>query len=107
MSGTAKYRVIMTIIEAALLFGFSGTASLLEIRQRYHELLKEWHPDVSSHNPKESHEMVIRLKQAYDILVDYCMNYPVSFHNGESKDRVISPSMQYWHDHFGDDPIWG
>ena len=97
----------MTISEAAKLLGFSNEASFIEIKKRYHALLKQWHPDVSVHSQKESHEMVIRLKEAYDILVNYCMNYPVSFRDGDSKRGNISRSMQYWHEHFGDDPIWG
>ena len=31
---------------------------------------QEWHPDVSRNDPAESHEMTMRLKEAYDLLVD-------------------------------------
>ncbi|NLV27808.1 MAG: J domain-containing protein [Methanomicrobiales archaeon] len=97
----------MTIQKAAELLGFSDKASLLEIRKRYHELTREWHPDVSSHSPDESHEMMIRIKEAYEILIEYCMNYQITFKDEMSQSRLKSKSMQYWQEHFGDDPIWG
>lgn len=97
----------MTIQKAAELLGFSDKASMLEIRKRYHELIRVWHPDVSQHSPDESHEMMIRIKEAYEILIEYCMNYPVTFKDEMSKSGQKSKSMEYWQEHFGDDPIWG
>lgn len=97
----------MSIPEAARLLGLSGSATMIEIRQRYHTLLKEWHPDVSAHNQEESHEMVIQLNEAYALLVDFCMHYPIPFREENYANRDISYSMQYWREHFGDDPIWG
>ena len=97
----------ISIQQAAKLLGFSNKASLMEIRKRYHKLVREWHPDVSVHEPDESHEMMIRYKEAYEILVDYCMNYPVIFTDEGKNKRHISRSMEYWKEHFGDDPIWG
>jgi len=61
--------------EAAVLLGIRERASLNEIRQKYHELVKASHPDVSDRDPMVSHEVMIRLKAAYDLLVDYCTNY--------------------------------
>ncbi|HOJ95621.1 MAG TPA: DnaJ domain-containing protein [Methanospirillum sp.] len=50
----------ITLQQAAKILGFSDKASLIEIRKRYHEFVREWHPDVSVHEPDESHEMMIR-----------------------------------------------
>ena len=65
--------------EAAEVLGIRDRASLNDIRRRYHERIREWHPDVSQNDPEESHEMTLRLRGAYDLLVDYCMNQRVSF----------------------------
>lgn len=93
--------------EAAEVLGIRDRASLNEIRSRYHERIKEWHPDVSQKDPAESHEMTLRLKEAYDLLVDYCMNHTFSFRLEDlAKDLEQSPA-DYWRDRFGDDPIWG
>jgi hypothetical protein len=48
-----------------------------------------------------------KLKEAYDLLTDYCMNRPVSFRLEDlEKDLEQSPA-DYWMERFGDDPIWG
>ncbi|NMC89415.1 MAG: J domain-containing protein [Methanomicrobiales archaeon] len=92
---------------AAEVLGIRSRASLNEIRSRYHERIKEWHPDVSRNDLAESHEMTMRLKEAYDLLVDYCMNRPVSFRLEDlGRDLERNPA-DYWMDRFGDDPIWG
>jgi hypothetical protein len=51
--------------EAAKERGIQKKASLNEIRQKYHEPIKNWHPDVSTMDPEVSHEMTIRMKKAY------------------------------------------
>jgi hypothetical protein len=92
---------------AADLLGIKERACLNEIRGRYNERIKEWHPDVSQKDPSASHEMTIRVKDAYDLLVDYHMNHPFSFLIEDlAKDLDQSPD-DYWTEHFGDDPIWG
>jgi preprotein translocase subunit Sec63 len=93
--------------EAADLLGISDRASLNDIRSRYHERIKEWHPDVSGKDASVSHEMTIRVKEAYDLLVDYCMNHAFSFRLADlAKDLERNPA-DYWTERFGEDPIWG
>jgi hypothetical protein len=93
--------------EAAEVLGIQEHASLNEIRQKYHEQIKKWHPDVSQQDPAVSHEMTVRLKQAYDLLVDYCMNHVFSFLIEDlARDLEQSPA-DFWMERFGEDPIWG
>lgn len=93
--------------EAADLLGIPEKASLNEIRQKYHEQMKTWHPDVSTNDPVTSHEMTIRLKKAYDLLVDYCMNYVISFRIEDLSRNLKQNPADFWKERFGDDPIWG
>ena len=93
--------------EAAELLGIRDRASQSEIRARYSELIKEWHPDVSRKDSAESHEMTIRLKEAYGLLIDYCMTRPVSFRLDDLEKGLGQNPAGYWMDRFGDDPIWG
>lgn len=95
------------LTEAAEILGIQGRASCNEIRQAYIEQIKKWHPDVSTQDPGVSHDMTIRLKKAYDLLVDYCMNHAFSFRIEDlSKDLEQCPA-DFWMERFGDDPIWG
>jgi hypothetical protein len=93
--------------EAAELLGIFDQASLHEIRDRFHERIREWHPDTGLHDPAQSHEMTIRVKESYDLLVDYCMNHPFSFRVEDlARDLEQSPA-DFWKERFGEDPIWG
>jgi len=93
--------------DAADLLGIRDQASLHEIRALYHERVREWHPDVSRKDPAESHEMTIRLRDAYEILVEYCMNYTFSFRAEDLARELADAPADYWMERFGDDPIWG
>jgi hypothetical protein len=97
----------MTIPEAAEVFGISGRMSLNAIHARFHELVRKWHPDVAEYDPDIAHATFIRIKEAYDILVDYSMNYELSFQAEDIIKTADNASKEYWMSHFGDDPIWG
>jgi preprotein translocase subunit Sec63 len=96
-----------TLKEAAGILGIQERASLHEIRIRYHEQIKEVHPDVSQKDPAVSHERTIRLKEAYDLLVDYCMNHAFSFRVEDLAEDLEQSPADYWTERFGHDPIWG
>lgn len=97
---------IEAIREAAELLGIREKSSLNEIRSRYHEMIKEWHPDVSKNDPGDAHTMTIRLKDAYDILINYAMNYPISFRTEDLAEELGQIPADYWTRRFGNDPIW-
>jgi hypothetical protein len=56
-------RSAMTFPEAALVIGITERTSLDDIHTRFHALVKEWHSDVSRHDPDLSHVMFIRKKR--------------------------------------------
>jgi len=97
----------MTIPEAAEVLGINGRRSLNGIYARFHELVKEWHPDVSHYDPDLSHVTFIRIKEAYDILVECGMNYELSFRAEDIRKGTEYDSREFWTTHFGDDPIKG
>ncbi len=100
-------RPTMTVPEAAEVLGIPGRGSLNGIHARFRELAKEWHPDVSGHDPDLSHETFIRIREAYDILVEYSMNYEISFLAEDIRKGTDYDSREFWMNRFGDDPIWG
>jgi hypothetical protein len=106
-SPTMTARSPMSVPEAAHMLGIAERASLNGIHARFRELAKEWHPDVSQHDPARSHDRFIRIKEAYDILVEYGMNYELSFRAEDIRKGTDYDSQEFWMAHFGDDPIWG
>jgi len=106
-SHTMTARLTMTVPEAAAVLGVTGGASINGIHNRFRELAKEWHPDASRSDPALSHDTFIRIKEAYDILTDYCMNYEISFRKEDIRHGTGYDSKEFWMSHFGDDPIWG
>jgi len=66
-------RASLSIRDAADILGIAEQASINEIRSRYHALVKEWHPDVSDYDSEDTHNTMIRLNDAYDILTGYCL----------------------------------
>jgi len=93
--------------EAADVLGIPEQASLNEIRQKYHEQIRTWHPDVSRKDPAAAHEMTIRVKKAYDLLLDYCTNHVFSFRIEDLAQDLEQSPADFWMERFGDDPIWG
>jgi hypothetical protein len=96
-----------TLREAADILGIADRASIHDIRSRYHALVKEWHPDVSQHGSEDTHNTMIRLNDAYNILIGYCMQYEISFRPEDIRDNTIENPIESWMAQYGDDPIWG
>ncbi|MBD3197704.1 MAG: DnaJ domain-containing protein [Candidatus Lokiarchaeota archaeon] len=51
------------------ILGIDEDADDIEIKSAYHKLAKKYHPDLNKHDPK-AQEKFIRIKQAYDTLID-------------------------------------
>jgi DnaJ-class molecular chaperone len=100
-------RPTMTVPKAAGVLGFTGGASMNAVHARYRELAKTWHPDISHHDRSLSHDTFIRIKEAHDILTDYCMNYEISFRPEDIRKGTGYDSKEFWMSRFGNDPIWG
>lgn len=100
-------RSSLSIREAADILGIANRATINEIRSRYHTLVKEWHPDVSQHDPEDIHTTMIRINDAYDVLIEYCMNHEFSFRPEDLKDYPAENPVDSWMARYGDDPIWG
>ena len=95
------------IRDAAEALGITGCASMGEIRHRYHERIKQSHPDVTKDTSETSHQKTILLNKSYQLILEYCMNYPFSFQMEDLLKTAEKTPSEIWNDRFGDDPIWG
>jgi len=79
---------IQLIQEALEVLGLPPLVSYKEIKQRYHSLSKEFHPDKGG----SSQEMA-KINQAYKILKEYIENYRFSF----SEEEILKqfPQQEY------------
>ncbi|KUG19584.1 dnaj-class molecular chaperone [hydrocarbon metagenome] len=97
----------LSIREAADILGIADRASINEIRSRYRALVREWHPDISPHAPDDTHDEMVRLNEAYSILIDYCMQYEIPLRPEDIRLNAGEQPMDAWMERYGDDPIWG
>jgi len=63
----------MSVADAAGLLGFTGSASMNEIHNRFREQAKEWHPDTSKHEPDLSHGTFFGVPYLGSIPIDPAM----------------------------------
>jgi len=93
------------ITKARQILGFYEFALLKDIKNKYKELLKEWHPDLCKKNKEICKEKTIEIINAFKIIIDYCENYKFSF-SKEEIEKYISAD-EFLAKRFGSDPIWG
>lgn len=82
-------------------FGLGERATLKEIKARYRELVKRFHPDAGGeHDP----ELVQKVNAAYRVLLDYVESYRFSFDEDEFYEQNPEERLRR---QFMSDPLWG
>ncbi len=69
---------IKEIKNALDILGIPAFTSLKEIKKRYYELSKKYHPDVSGNEEK-----MITINRAYHVIKEYIDNFRFSFNEEE------------------------
>ena len=82
------------------LLGLRETSTLKEIKNKYKNLMKKWHPDKHKDDPDKATKMSMQINEAYEVILDYCNSYEYSFDEEDIKKTSYSPS-EWWHDKFG------
>jgi DnaJ-class molecular chaperone len=98
----SKYQMITA---ARKLLELPETATMASIKSNYRRLVARWHPDKCSEDQEICAEMTRKIVLAYQTIMDYCHQYQYSF-SKETVKKHLSPE-QWWHEHFGEDPLWG
>ena len=93
------------IAQARKLLNIGEEASIREIRENYLKLLKKYHPDTSEENKEICSEMTQKIISAYNLLMDYCLNYLISFKKQDIEKYL--KDEEWWLHRFGDTPFWG
>jgi len=87
-------------MKAKTLLGLRETSTLREIKNKYKNLMKKWHPDKHHENQDKATQMSMQINEAYETILDYCNNYEYSFEEESIKKTTYSPA-EWWHDKFG------
>ena len=87
-------------MKAKTLLGLRENSSLKEIKNKYKNLMKKWHPDKHKDDHEKATKMSMSINEAYEIILDYCNNYEYSFDEEHIKRTSFTPA-EWWNDKFG------
>jgi len=88
------------LIKAKTLLGLREKSSLKEIKLKYKNLMKKWHPDKHKNDVEKATKMSMKINEAYEIILSYCNNYEYSFDEEKIKRSYFTPA-EWWNDKFG------
>ena len=93
------------IDNARKLLGLGENATIKEIKEAYKNLCLKYHPDRCEEKDKKKYEEMIRkLNESMEILLNYCVNYNISFKKEDIKKNTID-YQEYYFETFFDD-LW-
>jgi len=87
-------------MKAKSLLGLREKSSLKEIKNRYKNLMKKWHPDKHRDDIEKATQMSMQINEAYKTILDYTSNYEYPF-DEESIKKSTYTLNEWWNDKFG------
>lgn len=93
------------IQKACEILGLGEQASLKKIKNNYYKLCQKWHPDKQKQSSPEADEMIKKINEAHQTIMNYCENFEYSFKKEDVKKYI--PYDEMWTQQFGSDPHWG
>lgn len=89
-----------TLIKAKTLLGLSDKATLSDIKIRYKNMMRTWHPDKHPDDTDTAHAMSTQINEAYAILLEYCSQYEFNFDEEHLREKTLTP-QEWWTKKFG------
>ena len=90
------------LIKAKTLLGLHDKATLKEIKLRYKNLMKKWHPDLHSDEVEKATQMSAKIIEAYKLIIEYTSGYEYNFKEEFIESQFISPE-DWWNKKFKDE----
>jgi DnaJ-class molecular chaperone len=88
-------------MKAKSLLGLREKSSLKEIKSKYKNLMKKWHPDKHKDEIEKATQMSAQINEAYKTVLEYTKEYEYPFDEESLKSAYQSPS-EWMKDRFGD-----
>ncbi|MFH1722187.1 MAG: J domain-containing protein [Candidatus Altiarchaeota archaeon] len=93
------------ILEARKTLGLGERATLKEIKNKYRDLAKKYHPDrCSKKRNLECQKRMVEVINSYKLILSYTKDYRFSFEEAEI--RKQSPEETLW-ENYSEDWFWG
>jgi DnaJ-class molecular chaperone len=99
MTDNGRESLFSRLDRARRVLGLPDRVSLRQVRERYRELSRQWHPDICRESPEICKEKQAEINLAYDTLMDYCNNYQYSLR--EEDVELYAGGEDFWWRHFG------
>jgi len=87
-------------MKAKSLLGLREKSSLKEIKNKYKNLMKKWHPDKHKDDIEKATQMSMQINEAYKTIMDYCNNYEYPLDEESVKKSTYTPD-EWWNNKFG------
>ena len=100
-----KYISFEDIENSRKILGLGNKISIVELKERYRELARKYHPDSCKEERKECEEKFKQIKKAYEILMEYLVIYKIPVNKEEYNKTKLSTPKDYFHKYFTD--WWG
>ena len=88
-------------MKAKSLLGLREKSSLKEIKSKYKNLMKKWHPDKHKDEIEKATQMSAQINEAYKTVLEYTKEYEYPFDEESLKSTHQSPS-EWMKNRFGD-----
>jgi DnaJ-class molecular chaperone len=87
-------------MKAKTLLGIHEKASISEIKSKYKNLMKKWHPDANRDDLETATQMSAKINEAYTTVMQYCNSFEYPFDEESLKRNYLSP-QEWWEEKFG------
>jgi len=96
------------VYKASKALDLGERASIKDIKKRYRDLLKKWHPDKCKESPERCKERTDEIVTAYEVIMTYCENYNYSFTEKDIFNNLPTATKmrEKWEKQYGKDPLW-
>ena len=82
------------LMKAKTLLGLHESATLKEIKLKYKNLIRKWHPDKHRDDIENATQMSARINEAYNIVLKYVQEYEYPFDEEHLKAKTFT--AQEW-----------
>lgn len=86
-------------MKSKTLLGLREKSTLKEIKSKYKNLMKKWHPDKHKDDQDKATKMSMQINEAYEVIMHYCEHFEFPFDEEHIK-KITQTPEEWWHERF-------